>query len=101
MFLYSTSETYIQRLANLTIFGCSARENIPEPTFYIVITSRSAVSGVGFRRFEIPTAMWDSESLIPSLLEVLVSSKHKLVFIYYLSDLTLQIIINAWWALIM
>jgi len=43
--------------------------------------------------------MSDSESLNTSLLEVMISSKNKCVFIHHLSDLSLQIIIDAWWAL--
>jgi len=39
-----------------------------------------------------------SQSLITSLLEVLISSKNKSVFICHLSNLTLQIIFNTWWA---
>jgi len=42
--------------------------------------------------------MSDSKSLNTSLLEVLISSKNECVFIRDLSDLTLQIIFDAWWA---
>jgi len=42
--------------------------------------------------------MSDSQSLNTSLLEVMISSKNERVFIRDLSDLTLQIIFNAWWA---
>jgi len=42
--------------------------------------------------------MSDSQSLNTSLLEVMISSKNKSVFICDLSDLTLQIIVDAWWA---
>jgi hypothetical protein len=43
--------------------------------------------------------MSDSKSLNTSLLEVMITSKNEHVFIHDLSDLTLQIIFNAWWAL--
>ena len=42
--------------------------------------------------------MSDTKSLITSLLEVVISSKNKPVFICDFSDLTLQIIFDAWWA---
>jgi len=42
--------------------------------------------------------MSDKQSLNTSLLEVMMSSKHEPVFIRDLSDLTLQIIFDAWWA---
>jgi len=41
--------------------------------------------------------MSDSESLNTSLLQVKISSKNQRVFIRDLSDLTLQIIFDAWW----
>jgi len=42
--------------------------------------------------------MSDTQSLNTSLLEVIISSKNERVFIRDLSNLTLQIIFNAWWA---
>jgi len=42
--------------------------------------------------------MLDSQSLNTSWLEVMISSKNERVFIRDLSDLTLQIIFDAWWA---
>jgi hypothetical protein len=42
--------------------------------------------------------MSDSKSLNTSLLEVMITSKNEHVFIHDLSDLSLQIIFNAWWA---
>jgi hypothetical protein len=42
--------------------------------------------------------MSDTQSLNTSLLEVMMSSKNERVFIRGLSDLTLQIIFDAWWA---
>ena len=42
--------------------------------------------------------MSDTKSLNTSLLEVMISSKNECVFIRDLSDLTLQIIFDAWWA---
>jgi len=42
--------------------------------------------------------MSDSQSLNTSFLEVMISSKNEHVFIRDLSDLTLQIIFEAWWA---
>jgi len=42
--------------------------------------------------------MSDTQSLNTALLEVMISSKNAGVFIRDLSDLTLQIICDAWWA---
>jgi len=42
--------------------------------------------------------MSDTQSLNTSLLEVMISSKNECVSIRDLSDVTLQIIIDAWWA---
>ena len=42
--------------------------------------------------------MSDTLSLNTSLLEVMISSKNERVFIRDLSDLTSQIIFDAWWA---
>ena len=42
--------------------------------------------------------MSDTQSLNTSLLEVMITSKNERVFIRDLSDLTLQIIFDAWWA---
>jgi len=42
--------------------------------------------------------MSNIQSLNTSLLEVMISSKNERVFIRDLSDLTLQIIFDAWWA---
>jgi hypothetical protein len=41
--------------------------------------------------------MSDTQSLNTSLLEVIHSSKNECIFIHDLSDLTLQIIFDAWW----
>jgi hypothetical protein len=42
--------------------------------------------------------MSDTKSLNTALLEVMISSENERVFIRDLSDLTLQIIFDAWWA---
>jgi len=42
--------------------------------------------------------MYDTLSLNTSLLDVMISSKNECVIIRDLSDLTLQIIFDAWWA---
>jgi len=56
------------------------------------------VSQVEMHSFQTLTAMLDSKSLITSLLEVMISSKNECVFICDWSDLTYQIIFDAWWA---
>ena len=45
---------------------------------------------------KIPTAMPDTKSLNTSLLEVMIYSTNECVFIHDVSDLTLQIIFDAW-----
>jgi len=42
--------------------------------------------------------MSDTQSLNTSMLDVMISSKNKRLFIRDLSDLTLQIIFDAWWS---
>jgi hypothetical protein len=42
--------------------------------------------------------MSDTQSLNSSLLEVMIPSKNERVFIRDLSNLTLKIIFDAWWA---
>jgi len=49
-------------------------------------------------RFQIPTAMSDSQSLNTSLLAVTICSKNEHVFIRDLSDLGLQMIFHTQWA---
>jgi hypothetical protein len=43
-------------------------------------------------------AMSDTKSLNTSLLKVVITSKNEYVFIRNLTDHTLQIIFEAWWA---
>jgi len=66
--------------------------------FYLTILLLLTVLQLELRSFQIPTTMLDSQSINPSLLEVMISSKNEQVFICDLSDLTLQIIFNTWWA---
>jgi len=42
--------------------------------------------------------MLDSKSLNTRLLEVIISSKNERLFIRDLNDLTLQVMLDAWWA---
>jgi len=42
--------------------------------------------------------MWDLSSLNTLVLEVMISSKNEGIFIFELSDLTIQIIFHGWWA---
>ena len=79
-------------------FPCRCRVNIWEPAVGITVSLFSAVSRVVIPSILISTAMSDTKSLNTSLLEVIIPSKNERVFIHNLSDLTLQIISNAWWA---
>jgi len=78
--------------------ACSSRVNIFEPAFYFGIMSILTVSQVKLHSFQIHTAMLDSKLLNTSLIEVIVYSKNAHVFICDLSNVTLNIILNAWWA---
>jgi hypothetical protein len=69
-----------------------------DPAVRFTVSLLSAVSQVRSPSILILTAMSDSKSLNTSWLEVMSSSKNELVFIRDLSDLTLFIIFDAWWA---
>jgi hypothetical protein len=80
-------------------FPCSCRVNISEPAVCITLLLLSAVSQVGSSCVLILTTMSDSKPLNTFGLEVMISSKNESVCIRDLSDLTSQIIFDAWWAL--
>jgi hypothetical protein len=77
----------------------SCRVNISEPAFSVTVSLFSAVSQVGIPSFLISTVMSDTKPLNTLLLKVMISCKNKLVFSSDWSDPTLQIILDAWWAL--
>jgi len=79
-------------------FAGTSRVNIQEPSVCFTIMFLSAVSRVRLPSVLIPTTMSDSQSLNTTLLEVMVSCKSECIFVCDLSDLTFQIIFNAWWA---
>jgi hypothetical protein len=79
-------------------FPCSSRVNIAEPAICFTVSWFSAVSQVRLPSFRISTAMSDIQWLITSFQEVMISSKNDRVFIRDLSDLTLHMIFDAWWA---
>jgi len=76
----------------------SSRVNIEESVVCCIISLLLAFFRVGSPGWLIPTAMADSKSLITSLLEVMISSKNQHFIIRDLSDLTLPIIFDGWWA---
>jgi len=78
-------------------FPCSGRVNISEPAICFTVSLFSAVFQVGLPSLRISTTMLDTQSSNTSLLEVMISSKNERVFIRDLSDLTLQISLDAWW----
>jgi len=78
--------------------ACSGTVNIIEPAGCNTVTLLSAVFPVGLPSLLLLTAMSDSKSLNTFLLGVMIASKNKCVLIHDLSDLTLQIIFDAWWA---
>jgi len=79
-------------------FACSSGVNIYNPAICCTITVLSAVTGVVFASFHIPTAMSDSQSVNTSMPEVMISSKNECDIIRDLSEITLQIVFDAWWA---
>ena len=78
-------------------FACSCIVNIWEIAVCITVSSVTPVFRVGSTSVPILTAMSHSKSLNTSLLELMFSSKSECVFIRDLSNLTLQIIVDAWW----
>jgi len=64
----------------------------------MTITYLLTVTQIELSRVQSPTAMSDTKSLNTSLLEVMMSSNNGRGSIRDLSDLTLQIIFDAWWA---
>jgi len=81
------------------VFTCSSSVNAFDPAICITLSLFSSVFQLGLPSCLIPTAMSDSKCLYTSLLKVMISSTNKRVSIHDLSDLTLRIIFNAWWAL--
>ena len=79
-------------------FNCSSGVNIEEPAVSFAVSLLWVVVRVGLPRFLIPTAMTDSKSLNTSLLEVMISSKNDRLKIRDMSNHTVQIIFDAWWA---
>ena len=79
-------------------FSCSCRVNICEPAVCYTASLFSAVFWVILPSFLITTAISDTTSFDSSLLEVMIWSKSQRVFTGDLSDLTLRIIFDAWWA---
>jgi len=79
-------------------FACSCRVDISEPAICFTASLPLAPFRVRLRRFLIPTDMSDWKSLHTALVEVMIPSKDKRVFIRDMSDLTLHIVIDAWWA---
>jgi len=67
-------------------------------TFYYAMMSLISVSSVELWSFQICTMMSDLKSLNTSLLEVMISSKYKHLFICELSNLTFYIIFDTNWA---
>jgi hypothetical protein len=57
-----------------------------------------AVSRVRLLNNLISTSKLDCEYLNTSLLEVMIFARDEHVFIWNLSDLALQMILDAWWA---
>jgi len=77
---------------------CSGRVNIQEPSVCFTLSVLSAVFQIDLPSFLMSTATSDSKTLNTSLLEVMICSKNEHVFIRDLSNLTLQIIFDVWWA---
>jgi len=76
-------------------FASTSRVNIQELAFSFTTTLLSAVSQVRLSSFQIPTAMWDSESFTTSLLQDMIASKNEPGVIRDLCNLTIQFIFDA------
>jgi len=99
MSLNSTSPISIRCRTGLTLFvSCSSKVNIYVPVYYLSTRYLLAVTHIELPSIQFPTAITDTKSLNTSLWEVMISSKNERVFIRNLSDLTNQIIFDAWWA---
>jgi len=72
--------------------------NIEEPAFCVTVSFFSPISPVRIPSFPLTTTMPATQSLNTSLLEVIIPYTNERDFIPDLSDLTLQIIFDAWWA---
>ena len=78
-------------------FAGSCRVNIYKPAVCYTVTLLAAVFRVELPRFLNLTAMSYWKSLNTSLLKVMISSKNEQAFFRDFSDITLQIIFDAWW----
>jgi hypothetical protein len=80
------------------IVASSCRVNGIEPAHCFTVSLISVVFRVGLPSVQFPTPIMDSKCLNSPLLMVMICSKSERFCIRHLSDLPLQIIINAWWA---
>jgi len=79
-------------------FACTCTVRNWEPAVCFTVSLPSAVFRVGLPRFLFSMAKSDSNFLTTPLLEVMISSNNDCVWISDLSNLTLQIVFDAWWA---
>jgi len=79
-------------------FACSGRVNILEPAVSYTLTLLLAVFLLRLPSCQILTSMSDWKSWNTDLFKVEISFITELDLIHHLSDLTLQIIFDAWWA---
>jgi len=80
------------------ILPCSCNINIQDPVLFRTISNLLTVIQVEVLKAQYSTTTSDTKSLNTSLLEIMISSKNKRIFIRHLSDLTLLIIFDSWWA---
>ena len=74
----------------------SSQVNIFEPASYVTITYPLTVTQIELRNVQFPTTMSDTKFINTWWVEVMIFSKMERVFIRDLSDLTLQIVFDAW-----
>jgi len=96
--VFNFTNMHVMSYRSDIFLACTSKDNIYKPAFYLTIKYLLTVIQVKLRRFQFPTAISDSKSSNTSLPEEIVASKNECVFISNLSNLTLQIIVNAWWA---
>jgi len=88
----------MQCVTNLIIFHVAVESILKNPQSALLYRHFLQSLESEYPVYAISTTMSDTKSLNTSLLDVMISSKNERVFIRDLSDLTLQIIFDAWWA---
>jgi len=71
---------------------------VKRPAFYFTIMLRLTISQVGWPSLQIATVMSDSKSSNTGLLEFMIFSNNECARMCNLSNISLQIVFDIWWA---